>query len=99
MKLEIGNQQRKSTKPKPDDSVNIPLATLTVNEYHKNISRKYRINLHGFGLDKCLLGMTSKAQSYNRKKQVNFTFQIKKIVLRDIIKRVKGNPKNRRKYL
>lgn len=67
MKLEIGNQQRISTKPKPDDSVSIPLATLTVNEYHKNFSRKYRLNLHDFGLDKWLLGMTSEAQSYNRK--------------------------------
>lgn len=43
VKLEIGNQQRKSTKtnrekstkPKPD-SVNMPLATITVKEYHKN---------------------------------------------------------------
>ena len=47
MKLEIGNQQRKSTKPKPD-SVNMPLATLTVKEYQKIFSRKYRINLHDF---------------------------------------------------
>ena len=50
MKLEIGNQQRKSTKPKPD-SVNMPLATLNCERVPQIFSRKHRINLHDFGPD------------------------------------------------
>ena len=64
------------------------------------LAENIKVNLHDLRFDKSVLDITSKAQSfYKRKKDKLYFFKLKKSVLKDIIKKVKGNPKNQRKCI